>query len=384
MKKVIVILLATCFVLSAGLANASPKQAGLSNVGSVLIFPKIDTTATEVNPLGQETFIMLSNNNNLPVQIHCEWVVVGPAIEPYPACDRDGDDFKPALPPSQTRSDFMFVLTPFQPIIFAASSGLGIDPTITTASPFGENKGYLMCWAVDLATGQNQISFNHLSGSAIVAGANTGYQYPAWAAQALGPFNTPVGCCPGLIKFDAVDYDALPSYLLFEFPTLGTPAPFTGLFFQDLDLTLIQGKQNLLTLSSDHYVTGAVFDTWNENETRYSGASRCVWCFSEDFLDSVKVAGTSFFTDTHLLSFVAKFRVTGKDAAGCAPNLSQDEADSCFGVGTHFFHQASPLLGLAVQYLGVAPVEPGITTAYATTNLPVGVAQDFTGFIQWK
>lgn len=359
MKKVIVILFAVLFVMGVGLAHASPKQGGLSNKGSVLVFPKIDTRD------GKETYVLLSNDNNQPVSVYCNWVIVGEEVSLGPSCTVP-EKFK--MPPSQTPIDSLFTLTPFQPVLIAASSGYSEDPIEVTINAFGTgNVGYLACWAVDF-DGANQINFNHLSGMAYVLGEEKGYSYPAWAFQALaGGFKAPVGPA-GTIKFDAVNYDAMPSYLHYIIPTLGT-GPFV-----DIDLTMIQGKQNFTNMALSHPVTKVAWDAWNENEARYSGAGTCIYCFWDDCLDTVKMAtGMRLFEYETLHTSVAHFRITGKQSVGCLPQLSDFDAERC--LGTQITTQDSPLLSFATQNIG---------WEYLTTILPVGVAQDLTATFVWK
>lgn len=374
MKKVIVVLFAVLFVMGSGLAFASPKVGGLSQKGSLLIFPKIDTTP------GTETYILLSNDNNQPVSVYCDWVQVDPADTPpaLPECLTISPGDLAKFPIKQTPSDSLFTLTPFQPVMFAASTGLSDDPIPVTVNPFGTNhRGYFACWAVDF-DGTKQISFNHLSGMAYVLSATSGYSYPAWTFQGLGaPFKGAIGQA-GTIKFDAVEYDAMPQYLVFTVPTLGTADNVN--VFQNLEVTLLPGKQNFTNMTLVHNVTRAIFDAWNENEVRYSGGSKCGWCYWDDMLSTIVVGGNPLFAATNMHTSVARFRVNGAASGTCLPNLTQEQIDNCIGVNTVLGTYATPFVGFAIQSIGPSAGAP----VFQTTNLPVGVAQDFTATFVWK
>lgn len=381
MKKVIVILFAFLFIAGIGLASAAPNVGNLSQRGSVLVFPKIDTT------LGKETYISITNDANQPVSVYCNWVTVrafDPATD-YFGLDCPIEDFPSLaklLPPKQLPIDSLFTLTAFQPTMFAASSGQSdvADLIPITVSPFGtDNEGYLACWAVD-AGGEEQIKANVLSGYAMVLGPTGGYSYPAWSFQARAGNDYQSVGTPGLIKFDGAQYDSMPSYLMFSFPTIGAPTSSTlPLFFSNIDLTLIQGKQDFTTMTVLHPVTKAVFDAWNENEVRYSGAAKCLYCYWDDTLDNIKnLAGASIFTNSYMHTQVARFRVTGKQSAVCLPLLSQWDQLHCIGEVLSSF--SSPLLGIAVQNISLAPTGPAL---YYTSLTPVGVAQDLSATFKW-
>lgn len=374
MKKVIVIFIAALFVIGAGLAQASPKQGGLSQKGSVLVFPKIDTTP------GTETYILISNDNNQPVSVYCNWVDVDPPdpVPALPECLTIAPSDVAKFPIKQVPTDSLFTLTPFQPIMFAASTGFSDDPIPVTVNPFGAgNEGYFACWAVDF-DGTKQINFNHLSGMAYVLTATGGYSYPAWTFQGLqGGFKQPIGT-PGTIKFDAVEYDAMPQYLAFTVPTLGTPDNVN--VFQNLNLTLLPGKQNYTNMTLVHNATRAIFDAWNENEVRYSGGSKCVWCYWDELLSTVTVGPNSLFAATNMHTSVARFRVNGAASGTCLPNLTSEQIEKCIGVNTVLGTFATPFVGFAVQQIGPSGGPP----LYSTTNLPIGVSQDFTATFVWK
>jgi hypothetical protein len=161
-----------CFAEVTGVADTSKE-------GSLLMWPLIQTND------GNETYIIITNSekgdgNETPVDIKCYW-----ETREYPAFEGAANYC--------TLSDMLFTLSMNNPLIFRASDGSGMDgrglvPGIGTGM-----KGALKCWAVD-PTDQNQISWNHLSGYAVIADGNatafsragittpnkTAWQYSAW------------------------------------------------------------------------------------------------------------------------------------------------------------------------------------------------------------
>ena len=124
-------------------ASAAQNVANTNQKGSLLIWPKIVVQSHENFFSGfVDTIIFIGNDYSQDVWVKCYWV------------DQN-----------QTIEDFMFRLTPNQPVSFSASgSGLGgmtVPPFVTDGTAAGE----LKCWAVN-AAGDQQISFNHLYGSA--------------------------------------------------------------------------------------------------------------------------------------------------------------------------------------------------------------------------
>jgi len=89
--------------------------------------------------------------------------------------------------------------------------------------------------------------------------------------------------------------------------------------------------------------TKAKFDIWNENETKYTGAYRCIKCWFEGYLDEIatqqpgKGFGGEKFVYGPLHTTVGRFRVTGVASTVCA---------SAFGSLCTGGQMESPLLGL--------------------------------------
>jgi len=340
-KKTLVFSLAVALMLMGlcTIASAAQNVTNVSQKGSLLIFPKIDTSMIDDTgpfPVYRDTIVMIGNDYYTEQWVKCYWV------------DQH-----------QELQDFMFRLTPNQPIWFRASDGTGTgsadDPNVAagiTVPPFfpGEYAaGELKCWAVD-AAGSNQVAFNHLYGNAMIFDTQHGaaFEYNAWAFTARGVAQgAPVGAGGTLILSGANGaYDACPQYLLFNFFAAGSSinldegAGFAT--FVETDLTLVPCYQDL---RQDRVptCTKAKFDIWNENETKYTGAYRCIKCWFEGYLDmiAVQVPGKGFggekFVYKNLHTTVGRFRVTGVASTVCA---------TAFGSLCTGGQMESPLLGL--------------------------------------
>ena len=121
-------------------------------------------------PLQQEpfivdTYIFIGNDYYTDVWVKCYWV-----------------DWE------QQIQDFMFRLTPNQPVVFSALEGLGDG--FVTVPPFQGGYGELKCWAVN-AVGDSQIAFNHLYGNALLVQENAGVMYNAGPLPPAGWLRAP-------------------------------------------------------------------------------------------------------------------------------------------------------------------------------------------------
>jgi len=317
---------------TAGVAMAQPNAVGnTSQQGSVLIFPKIDVS------YNKDTLVSLSNGNDVPVNIECYWV-----------------------DSTQYPNDFMFTLTPNQPIVFSAANGLVCDqPAPVTIPPFPTQNSYtgeLKCWATD-AAGDNQISFNYLTGSAKVIDYMyyNAYEYNAWSFTALtAATGSPVGATPGLIQLDGVNYEACPAYFQGNFLASGSDYGF----IKDTELTLVPCVEDLREERTPTY-TKALFNIWNENEVQLSGAVQCVKCFFEGYLSMI----SNDFTYKFLETSAARFRTTGIVNQVC-PGTPQI---------------ATPFVGLIVEDLdfsygeGSCPIVKTASTGFGSGISTVGV-----------
>jgi len=345
-KKTLVFSLVVALML-VGLCSVAPAAQNVANVsqkGSLLIFPKIDTTPIDTSGFYRDTIIMIGNDYYTEQWIKCYWVNWDQEIQ-----------------------DFMFRITPNQPIWFRASDGTGtgyydrVNYPITVPPFFpGDYKaGELKCWAVD-AVGANQVAFNHLYGNAMIIDwvHAAAFEYNAWAFTARGVAQgSPVGTGGTLVlSGNAGDYDACPQYLAFNFFSIGSsinyPEEGGNATFVETDLTLVPCIQDL---RQDRVptCTKAKFDIWNENETKYTGAYRCIKCWFEGYLDQIDVQtpgkgfGGEKFTYKALHTTAGRFRAEGVASTVCnnvfktADTVYAPGKDKCTGGQVK-----SPLLGL--------------------------------------
>jgi len=348
-RKPFVCALAVAVVL-VGLSTmvlAAQNVANVSQKGSLLIFPKIDTSfigrdILTGTPFFHDTIVVIGNDNTKEVWLKCYWVNRNQEVE-----------------------DFMFRLTPNQPIWFRASDGLGTGEDGSTIAPitvppffYGDNEtGELKCWAVDVGD-ESQIVFNHLYGSAIIFDQlnHTAFQYNAWSffARAAGD--------PGILVLDGnKNYDACPKYLLFNFFTADSqvhyPVAGDNATFINTNLTLVPCNQDL---RQDRFptCTKAKFDIWNENETKYTGAYQCLKCWFEGYLSDIGKSKGGFggakFTYKNLHTTAGRCRVQGIASSVCwdvFTRIGEDgkPVDRCWTdpTDTKYHGQtATPLLGL--------------------------------------
>jgi len=366
-KKTLVFSLAVALMLMGlcTIASAAQNVTNVSQKGSLLIFPKIDTSPIGTLPDGtlvyRDTIVMIANDYYTEQWVKCYWVNWEQEIQ-----------------------DFMFRLTPNQPIWFRASSGTGTgsedDPKVNGAVnlppffPGDYTVGELKCWAVD-PSGANQVAFNHLYGNAMIIDTmhSAAFEYNAWAFIARLPVadqGKPVGT-GGTLVLSGADgaYDACPQYLLYNFFAIGSSIDLPNgagyADFVETDLTLVPCNQDL---RQDRVptCTKAKFDIWNENETKYTGAYRCIKCWFEGYLDQIDVQkpgkgfGGEKFVYGNLHTTVGRFRVEGVASTVC--NNVFKTPDTPYGPGVDVCKNgqtASPLIGLINTEIKFADDPPG-------------------------
>jgi len=354
-KKMVFIALALAVVFGmVSMASAAQNVANTNQKGSLLIWPKIASDAT------YSTIITIGNDYYNEVWVKCYWVDKEQEIE-----------------------DFMFRLTPNQPVWFRASDGSG---GVMTVPPFMSDRGELKCWAVN-AAGDSQVSFNHLYGSAVIfdysiSGYPTAFEYNAWSFTARGGSLGKEFGTAGNLKLtgDANGYDACPQYLVENFMAAngtGVPAPV---------LALAPCKQDLRQ-DRTPTCTKAKFDIWNENETKYTGAHACVKCWFESYLNQIEVNnsakpkngygfGQEKFQAGPLHTTWARFRVTGEASSVCNKKFMTPDnlelqlpgADKCSGGQVK-----TPFIGVLWHDLGTYNIGTALHSA----------GYDGSGFVLW-
>lgn len=363
MVKKAVALLVMVLWLSAGLVTpgfAAQNVANASQKGSLLIFPRIDTTSGTHSK--RDTIIRISNDYPEDTRLKCSWI------------DRN-----------QSVEGFEFLITSSQPVWFRASDGMGSgtydgDARVSypvQVSPFYENRvGELKCWAIN-AAGTHQVAWNHLYGSAMIIdyAAHTAYEYNSLnftvrpSGYRTGDSVSPQGDL--LLSARAQEYDACPAYLLFNFftydqsgqrPPMGLDGEAAEVTIGRTSLTLVPCHQDLRQDRSPT-CTKAKFDLWNENEVKFTGAYQCIKCWFEGYLNTLGTAdgpkggvGGNKFTWQGLHTTMGRLRVLGVASTVCRGvfTTTGDDGkavDPCWTnpSDTKYRGQvATPLLGLLV------------------------------------
>src|SRR5919108_1330992 len=279
-----VALLSTSAFAVAPIGNTTQK-------GSLLIFPRIDVSYSK------DTIIRITNDYAKPVQLKCYFMDI-----------------------EKNKVDFEFKLTNNQPFWFSAGSGYGTSP-VQPFPTFGDNyTGELKCWAVS-PDGANQISWNHLVGSATIYDYYSGQaaEYNAWGFEALAAQGSIVGH-PGRLDLDGMSYDRCPRTLIGQFtPTAYNDAIQYGDWVRGstVQLSVASCTQDLRQ-DFEYIATKLAFDVWNEEEVKFTGAHECSDSWHEVFLneEDILTAGGNF-TYESLKTPSAYYRVKGMKSKVC-------------------------------------------------------------------
>jgi hypothetical protein len=299
------------------MASAAPNVTSTSQKGSLLVFPKVIAIGL-VN-----TYIFIGNDAAVQTWVKCFW-----------------------MDNNQTAYDFMFLLTPNQPVVFDARTG---HNEFFDIPPFA-GTGSLVCFAQS-ADDRTPQDFDHLYGTALLSELNgrfwiyydafsfgaRGASYYSWLdATGAVTADTSAAVSVRLNLTGDAGYDACPAYLVGNFIPEGSQlAKWQG--FQDMrpDLTLWPCRQDL---RQDRIptCTKAKFDIWNENEVKFTGAYQCFKCFFEGVLTDIGYPngnpfqqfmynrgpgyGGDKFTVGVLRTEVARFRVQGVYSSVCVSN----------------------------------------------------------------
>lgn len=145
-------------------------------------------------------------------------------------------------------------------------------------------RGFIVGWASTLA--KEEIRWNHLSATATVIDYRDGtaWEYPSTNAIAVDD-SIPTGGLledQGTLRLDGVEYGVPPSVILMNFQAAGSGAYSTSAetLVSDTELVLLPLDLDLRPDETEGPTrTVAIFDVWNENEIKFSGAHRCVVCW---------------------------------------------------------------------------------------------------------
>lgn len=307
--KILVVFLAVMFL--GGLVTtvmAAPNTTNVNNKGSLLIFPKIevDYGDDKGDDKGfKDTIITIGNDLSTPIDLKCYYVGF-----------EERWDFV----------DFTLKLTANQPVWWSAKTGKGMVSGVNpvTVQPFPFREGELKCFAIKLADESGtdqQIKFNHLYGSAIILDNYAqSWQYSAYAFVG-DPMNTlatgdPLGV-PGEIPLNGATYSACPSYMIHNFFAADVKKPAYGAGIYDNDLAIALCTEDLRR-GAGPISTDVLFEIWNENEQKRTGAEVNVTCWFEDFLynnTKEQILHSELFSRKGLSTDLGRFRARTLDSS---------------------------------------------------------------------
>jgi hypothetical protein len=305
--------------------------------GTLLMFPKIVVDTAK----GVDTLVDITNAGDRDVTVTCYWV--------------DGATWE--------KPDFHFPLTKRQPSYFRASDGLpgpfggGVRPF-----PSDPGKGELKCWASD--DFGFPIKHNYLKGEAVVTDATnaSAWEYAATGFQCrlAGKFLDHLfkdgELCDsslldrhlrhdpaGKIHLDGCEFDACPSTLELDFfssnDKSGQSKPLGGTI--DTDIALVPCDQDLRQ-EGEPVTTKEKYEIWNENETKFTGLTRCLTCFDHAKLSAIGGA----FKRSVLHTEKGLARIDGvSDDAKCCPK----EFDENGNLRATKCSRATALVGVQVK-----------------------------------
>jgi hypothetical protein len=336
---------------TSGLAQVT-GLADTSKEGSLLIWPKIQTSDR------YETFVIITNSSPNPVDVKCFYEIKDVESNPASQC---------------LLAQFDLHLYGHNPLVFRASDGSTLDGRPVAGGIGVGEVGALKCWAIDI-TERRQISWNHLSGFAVIeerlsweytskkygtvkvpGDAVSAWQYSAWrfAANVIdssGKFadgfwvgqvadidgatsnsmnlkaspTTVVDPdnCPGpdysaaSCSLPNAAYDACPKYLTFDF--LAEPSGSTKADgFALNDLALVPCKADLSDTPAD-LKTRVKYTIWNENEVKFVALTQCTDCSFHTGLGSLAVPrNQKLFQLQFLRTSSGRFRVEAVASSKC-------------------------------------------------------------------
>ena len=202
-----------------------------------------------------------------------------------------------------------------------------------------------MAWAVD--TNNEEIRWNHLKGDALLVNydAPGAWEYNAYAFQIQSVAHGEPSGTPGELRLDGTEYAACFDYLMLDFYASGADALTGGPDVEievDTDLTLLPMLIDLRQDGEGDLVTKAKFDIWNQNEVKFSGTERCVYCWDQTLLSMYEIP--NHFLRQHLQTNKGKARIDGMASIVCG-DLEQPPG------GRSMLSVDAPLLGVAAKVL---------------------------------
>ncbi|MEK6677632.1 MAG: hypothetical protein AABZ47_18515 [Planctomycetota bacterium] len=356
-------------ITDCGLSETN--RGSSSAKGSVLVYPDVEIEYQFVSDQGGNRFVLsqdtfLSIVNDYPEDVDVQFYFVNGDPPRDGVFVGDPPVLVERSHPGWNFADCQVTLTGNQPQYWSSNSGLPLgcqpitilDPGLPPGRPDPDGRpatrvfrGFVVAWAVDRFG--REVSWNHLSGSAVVINyADSGaWEYNAYAVRALGIHGERIETSPGSLDFNGIEYERYPAKLLFDFlaansTVLSTPQQTLSV---DTDLTLLPsgfdfrgGGQPTTTL--------AVFDIWNQNEIRFSGTSRCVRCWDQTLLRRYNAPNHFLLQNLH--TDRGRARIDGLASSTCPQS------------------QPSPLLAVAVRRILFTMAKANPAVEFSASLLP--------------
>lgn len=305
--------------------------ASVSNKGSVLIFPNVEVRWSDA--VLKDTVIEIVNDfDGGSVEVLAMFLNGDPPQDG--TCllyDQNTGACLSYAPgePGWNHIECRFTLTKNQPRYLSLFDG-NLCPSFRVLDFDGRDagngqrylRGAVYFIAIASIPGHDQkaeIRHNHLFGTAMLIDLEEHFvwQYAPYAIQALsGSQGEPPDGILGQIKMDGVEFQAPPNRLVQEFFAVGSGALAPG--------TLVDGELSLMPASVDFrqdtsgpVVTNAVFDVFNENEVRFSGARRCVSCWDQALMSLQPPP--NYFLRSLLGTDRGWSRIDGRASVQCPP-----------------------------------------------------------------
>jgi hypothetical protein len=333
---------------------AHAESANLTQPGSLLIFPNVKIKWDSSGGVIQDTILNLANGYVTGVSVQMYFVNGDPPVDPVfggnpPRLLERGH-------PGCNYSDCMIRLGRYESTYWSARTGQPggcpfavLDPGAPPGRPDPQDpanrvlRGFIYAWAVDEFG--REINWNSLTGSALIVDYEngTGWEYNAYAFQALTGARGQMLPEPGTLRLDGNEFSLPPAVLVLNFTASGPwSLPGGGPVAQvDTELTLMPVSRDLRQDNDGPITTKARFSVTNMYGVEFSGTTRCITCWDQELLSAYDPPNhllreyLQSDTGTARIDGIASARVCGSDSEPAA------------------------LIGMATRILTFNPLESG-------------------------
>ncbi len=390
--KVLTSTIAVVIALVSTSAISATKLGGVTQKGSLLIFPRVEALAPSNGASGfSDTYISITNDSSKPVILQCYWGTTEQQGEAgsvglggNAAPNRIAKAARAAIR-NNHYMDFSFKLTKNQPATFwagdlsemasdahAIATGFGKLASTKNTPQFNNfqdgtlaNTGELRCWAIN-NVGTKEIHHNHLTGKATIVSfapdksasvptaAGQAHEYNAWAFQAYYQGSNDIKHTsrplptPGQLDLDGKEYDLCPNALIGQFMPvghmLGSGKTRTQISVANCHADLRQ--------DGDAHITQLTYTVYNANEVKFSGSNECMGAWHESDLGKAFPHFTYRTLKTDSAYFVARPTASRLCNQGSQSAVMEKdiEVSSIIGVQVNdvggFYQASSNLVGL--------------------------------------